>query len=235
MEKEKVAKTPATTSKKTQSKLEFPVYDIAGKSTGTQAVSDDIFAAKDNPTLIAQYIRVYMINQRQGNAQAKTRAEIVGSTKKIYRQKGTGRARHGAAKAPIFVGGGVAGGPRSKTYSKSINKKQKKQALFISLTNKLKNGSILGLAKEAEKIEPETKRIADFLKNIKMSGKKVVFLVSKLEKNGFVLSIRNIPNVKVLQVTTVNPYEVMKNDVVVFVGDAIETLENHFLEKNENK
>src|SRR3989338_9847754 len=104
----------------------------------------EIFAVEASPRLLAQYVRVYLANRRQGTASAKTRAEVKGSTRKIYKQKGTGKARHGDIKAPIFIGGGVVGGPIPRDFSLKFNKKQKRKVLFYALTLKLKQKDIFG-------------------------------------------------------------------------------------------
>ena len=129
---------------KKTSGLTVPVYDIKGKEKGTLILPKEAFAVSVKPQLLAQAVRVYQFNRRQGTASTKTRGEVTGSTRKIYRQKGTGRARHGDIKAPIFVGGGIVGGPKPKDYSLGINKKQKTKAFFGALTLKLKEKNILG-------------------------------------------------------------------------------------------
>src|SRR3989338_10897476 len=115
-----------TTVKKTSPSL--VIYNIEGKEEKTIELPKDIFSVSANPSLLAQAVRVYLVNQRQGNVKVKTRSEVIGSTRKIYRQKGTGKARHGAIKAPIFVGGGVAHGPKQKDYNLKFNKKMRKKA-----------------------------------------------------------------------------------------------------------
>src|SRR3990167_4404213 len=95
-----------------KSKLSLSIYNIEGKEQKTVELPKEIFSVAVNPSLLAQSVRVFLVNQRQGNVSVKTRGEVIGSTRKIYRQKGTGKARHGAIKAPIFVGGGIAHGPK---------------------------------------------------------------------------------------------------------------------------
>ncbi len=190
-------------------------------------VSGTIFGQKENNPLIAQYMRVYLQNQRQGTVSTKSRGEVAGTTMKMYRQKGTGRARHGSGKEPIFVGGGVAFGPKPREFSKNLNKKQKKQALYISLSMKAKQKSVMALVKESLSIKPKTKKVADLLKTLKLEGKKVLFIVPKLEKDGFVLSTRNIASATLSGATNLNPYMVFDNEAIIFVGDALTTLENH--------
>ena len=230
MVKEKpTTQSEVKTETKTKAKkmIEIPVYDLTGKSNSMITVSDTIFGQKENDALVAQYMRVYLQNQRQGTVSTKTRGEVAGTTKKMYRQKGTGRARHGSGKEPIFVGGGVAFGPKPREFSKSLNKKQKKQALYIALSTKAKQKAVIALDKETLSIKPKTKQIADLLKTLKFEGKKVLFILPKLEKGGFVLSTRNIASASLIGATTLNPYTVFDNSAIIFVGDALKTLEDH--------
>ena len=220
-------KIPAKTKASETKRLEIPIYDLTGKSGSTADLTPDIFGHKENDALIAQYMRVYSQNQRQGTVSTKTRAEVVGTTAKMYRQKGTGRARHGSGKEPIFVGGGIAFGPKPREFSKSLNKKQKKQALYIALSTKAKQKAVIALDKETLSIKPKTKQIADLLKTLKFEGKKVLFILPKLEKGGFVLSTRNIASASLIGATTLNPYTVFDNSAIIFVGDALKTLEDH--------
>lgn len=224
-------KIPAKTKASETKRLEIPIYDLTGKSGSTADLTPDIFGHKENDALIAQYMRVYSQNQRQGTVSTKTRAEVVGTTKKMYRQKGTGRARHGSGKEPIFVGGGVAFGPKPRVFSKSLNKKQRRQALCISLSYKAKQKAVIGVDKDALSMKPKTKKIADLLNTLKLSGKKILFVLPQLSKNGFVLSSRNIARISLIGATTLNPYEVFQSDVLVFVGDALDVLVKHLTVK----
>ncbi len=229
----KVAKAPKV-KKETTTDLAIQMYDITGKETESVSVSDTMFGQKENKALISQYIRVYTINQRQGTVSAKTRAEVAGTTKKVWRQKGTGRARHSSDKAALFVGGGVTFGPKPRIFSKDMNKKQKKLALFIALSMKLKNKDIVGLDGASLTMKPKTKDISQFLKKTEIQGKKVLFVLPEIKKEGLVLSARNIKNIDMIQASTVNPYEVLNHGKVVFVGDAVRKLEDHFLNNHEN-
>lgn len=230
-----MATTKAKTTKakkETTANMEIQMYDLTGKQTETVSVSEAIFGQKENKALISQYVRVYTINQRQGTVSAKSRSEVNGTTKKVWRQKGTGRARHGSDKANLFVGGGVTFGPKPRTFSKDLNKKQKKLALFIALSMKLKNKDIVGLDGASLTMKPKTKEVATFVKKTEMDGKKILFVLPEMKKEGFVLSARNIENIDMVQATTINPYEVLNHGKVVFVGDAIKKLEDHFLTRN---
>ena len=233
--------TPKTKTKvkakapQTEAAMEIQMYDLTGKPTEMVPVSKEIFGHTKNNALIAQYVRVYTQNQRQGTVSAKTRSEVVGTTKKVYRQKGTGQARHGSKKAALFVGGGVTFGPKPRTFSKDLNKKQRKLALFISLSMKLKDDGIIALSGDSLAMKAKTKDIATFVKNIKLTGKKVLFVLPEMKKEGFVLSARNIQKVDMTDAKIINPYEIMNHRKIVFVGDALKTLETHFLTNHESK
>lgn len=202
---------------------------MAGKETGTLSLSKEAFGVASNPAVLSQYVRVYLANQRQGNASTKTRSEVVGSTKKIFKQKGTGRARHGSIKAPIFVGGGVAGGPKPRDYSLKMSKKQRKQALFQALTAKQKEKNVWGLSNEFLTMKPKTASFYKTLKTAGIGGKRTLVLVPKKDKNGLVLAGRNIEGVTFEEVKNVNAYEVMRTSNLLIVEDAMTVFENHFL------
>ncbi|MEK7597493.1 MAG: 50S ribosomal protein L4 [Patescibacteria group bacterium] len=224
-----------TITKKTEKKsnLSLPIYDIEGKKQKTIELPKEVFAVIANPNLLAQAVRVYLVNQRQGNVKVKTRGEVIGSTRKIYRQKGTGKARHGAIKAPIFVGGGVAHGPKQKDYNLKFNKKEKKIALYGALSSKLKDKKIFGLDEKALTMSPKTKTIANFLKELKLIGKNNLMILKKLETNNLVLAMRNIPNISFVDVNSLNPYMVLKSSSLIFVENALEVFTSK--PKNVNK
>jgi len=213
--------------------LSIDVYDINGKEVRTIPLPKEIFAVKVNPKILAQYVRVYLINQRQGNASTKTRGEVTGSTRKIYRQKGTGKARHGDIKAPVFIGGGIVGGPKPRNFQAKLSKHSKKLALFGALSQKNNDKQIIGLVNEAEKIEPKTKIIAKLLKALKISEEKILFILPKLEKNSLFFALRNLPNASAVLSENINAYQILKAKKIIFLEAALTSLEKHFL-KNEN-
>ncbi len=221
-----VKKTPI---KSGSTRLSVKVYDAKGKEKEPMNISKELFSVEGSPKLLAQYVHVYLANQRQGTASTKTRGEVTGSTKKIYRQKGTGRARHGSIKAPIFVGGGVVGGPKPRDYSLKMNKKQKRKSLFIALTLKKNNDAIVVAEKSLLTIEPKTKLVVTFLSNAGMQNKKVLFVLPKLEKNNFILASRNIANIKFEEAKSINPYILLSAEKIVFIDDSLSVLEKHFL------
>jgi len=211
----------------------IPVYGLDGKEEKKIIFPKEIFLSKTNSSVLAQYIRVYLTNQRQGTASAKTRGQVSGSTRKIYRQKGTGRARHGDIKAPIFIGGGVVGGPKPKEYSLKINKKQAKKALFCALSLKLQEKAIIGLIDKFLNIRPKTKAVVEFLKKTDLADKKILLILPKMEKNNLMLAARNLPNIELVGATSINPYTLLKNQKILLLENSLSIITNHFL-KNEN-
>lgn len=223
----------ARAAKSTQSKeLSMKVVSLSGKEAGEKALPAEIFAVEHAKETVAQYIRIYLQNQRQGTQSTKTRAEVIGSTKKIYRQKGTGGARHGARKAPIFVGGGITFGPKPRDYSLKMNKKQKKLALFSTLSIKAQNNAILGLKIGEKEIEkPKTKIFADFLKKNEMDDKKVLFVMADSYKDNVYFSAKNLENITIADAKHLNAYTVMAHESVIMIEEAVQSLQDHYFPK----
>jgi large subunit ribosomal protein L4 len=217
-----------TKTKKIEKKtnLSLPIHNIEGKEKKTVELPKEVFSVSANPKLLALAVRIYLVNQRQGNVSVKTRGEVIGSTRKIYRQKGTGKARHGAIKAPIFVGGGVAHGPKQKDYNLKFNKKEKKIALFAALSKKLKEKKIFGLEDKALTIEPKTKIFINFLKQLKLSGKNNLIVLLKMEKNNLILAMRNIPKISFIDIRSLNPYMVLKTNNIIFIENSLEVFKS---------
>jgi len=222
------AKIPA----KKKLSLSAVVYDINGKEAGTINLPKEIFSVTASPKLLAQYVRVYLANQKQGTQSTKTRSEVKGSTRKIYRQKGTGRARHGDIKAPIFVGGGIAHGPKPQDPSLRINKKQKRKALFLALSQRFKQSDIYfidGLLK----IKPKTKEFIKILKNLKLDKEKSFLLIyPKKDSERLILAARNVKNIDFNEVTSINAYQILKSHKIIFVKEALPVFK---VSLNENK
>ncbi|MGB9706854.1 MAG: 50S ribosomal protein L4 [Microgenomates group bacterium] len=205
---------------------------INGEKAGTLNLPKEIFAAEINPQLMAQAVRVYLANQRKAYPKTKTRAEVNRTKAKWYRQKGTGRARHGSRAAPIFVGGGVAHGPKgNQNYKLKMPKKMRQAALFSALTSKFKNGDIL-VVKGLEKIAPKTKKIAETLEKLKVKGSKIILVLPKNFQN-LILAARNIENLKFVLASSLNTYEVLASDKLIFLPEGIKKLKEVFL-KNES-
>ncbi len=217
----KAIKTKKTT------KFIMPVYNPDGTIEKEVSLPQKILETKVNPEILAQYIRVYQANQRQGTASTKTRSEVIGSTRKIYRQKGTGRARHGDIKAPIFVGGGVVGGPKPRDYSLKLNKKQKKMAFYSALALKLKNKEVYVLSDKFLKIEPKTKKIIQFFDKSKLEQGKKLIVVPNLEKNNLILATRNLKDISLTEVKSLNPYQILNCQKLFFLEKAVLSLEEN--------
>ncbi|MCS6956336.1 MAG: 50S ribosomal protein L4 [Patescibacteria group bacterium] len=222
-----------TNTKKEKNELELSVYNLNGEESGVISLPKEIFKTRINEKLITQAVRVYLFNQRQGTVSTKTRGEVSGSTRKIYRQKGTGRARHGDIKAPIFVGGGIVGGPKPKDYSLKINKKQNKQAIFGSLSFQFKNKNILIFNDKILSVQPKTKTIFNLLKKLQLINKKILFVLPKMEKN-FILSIRNIKEVNFIDAKSINTYTILNCQKLVFFESSIEEIKKHFIKEIKN-
>ncbi len=211
--------------------LSASVYDTKGKAVGKVTLPAEIFGVAENPKLLAQAVRVYLANQRQGNASTKNRGEVRGSTRKIYQQKGTGRARHGGIRAPIFVGGGIALGPRPHDFSMNLPQKMKKLALFSALSSKLRDDEIK-IISELDKIQPKTKIMAKILKVLDINGK--TLLVTPGGSKDFekvYRSARNIKDMKIITAPTLNTYEVLDTNKIILMKDSIDQLKKHFLKK----
>lgn len=215
----------AKQSQKKVAKLSVPVYSLAGRASGTLSLPKDIFGAEVNKKLLAQAVRVYSTNQKMITASTKTRGEVRGSTAKIYRQKGTGRARHGAITAPIFVGGGIVFGPKPRKVRLELPQKMKKVALISALSSKVKDQAILGVS-GLEKATGKTKEMFQLLNKISSKDKTVksALIVAGGKMDNVVRAARNIPGINVLPVNMINAYEVLRHDLLVFTKDAIEKL-----------
>lgn len=206
--------------------LSVAMFDIKGAKDGTAILPKEIFGAKVNSAIIAQAVRVYLANQRQGNANTKSRNEITLTTAKWYKQKGTGRARHGAQSAPIFVGGGVAHGPKAHDFSLSMPKKMKKAALISALSQKAEDGDINVLS-GLSKITPKTKEMAALFNKVFENKKTTVLLVTSApskELDNVYKAGRNIKNVKIVNAKLLNAYEILKYKNLLFMKESLDVL-----------
>jgi large subunit ribosomal protein L4 len=206
--------------------MELPVLNKAGEDTGKKAqLNDHIFGIEPNDHAIYLDVKQYMANNRQGTHKAKERNEIVGSTKKIKRQKGTGTARSGDIKSPIFRGGGRIFGPRPRDYRFKLNRKLKKLARRSALSYKVKDDAIK-VVENFELEQPKTKTFVEISKKLNNKGKSILLVLEEPNKNIY-LSSRNIPGVKAVPVNELNTYEIMKAQTVIFFEGSLQTLEKH--------
>ncbi|HUW21334.1 MAG TPA: 50S ribosomal protein L4 [Candidatus Bathyarchaeia archaeon] len=207
---------------------EVDIYASDGQKKGKLNLPREIFAAKVNSVLLAQAVRVFLSNQRCAKAKVKTRGEVAGSGKKIWRQKGTGRARHGDQYAPIFVGGGVAHGPTGReNYSLKLSRRMRREALFSALTAKLKADEIL-VVEGLEKIKPKTKEIDQLFKKI-LGKKKKISLVLPGVLDNLVRGSRNIGKIRLVQANLLNAYQVLNGGSLVLLPESIQVIEKTFL------
>jgi len=208
--------------------MEVKIVDISGKETGKKVkLSEKIFSIEPNDHAIYLDVKQYLANQRQGTHKSKERAEIARTTKKLKRQKGTGGARAGSMKSPLFVGGGRAFGPRPRDYSFKLNKKLKHLACLSALTYKAKDNGIT-VVENFNMTAPKTKGYTDILKNLNLADKKVLMVLPQHDMNIF-LSSRNIERNKVTTAAELNTYDVLNAQNIVFVEGSVPVLENRFL------
>lgn len=206
--------------------MELTVHNLKGEDTGKKVtLSDDVFSIEEpNDHAIYLDVKQYLANQRQGTHKAKERAEIVGSTKKLKRQKGTGTARAGSIKSPIFRGGGRVFGPRPRSYSFKLNKKLKQLARRSALTYKLKEDAIK-VVEDFTFEAPKTKNYLSFLTALNINGSKSLYVTSELDKNAY-LSGRNIKGAKVAIVEELNTYDILNADNLIISENSVEKIKN---------
>jgi large subunit ribosomal protein L4 len=219
--KTKIAKvTKATKKTEATNALSIDVLGLDGKKKGKMTLPAEVFAQKASKALLAQAVRVYLANQREGSAATKTRGEVEGSTRKIYRQKGTGRARHGSIRAHIFVGGGVVFGPVPHSFTLQMPEKMRRKALTGALTNQLEAGRVVVM--DGLEAIIKTKAMAQAL--VAASASKSVLLVVGKEATAVTRAARNIEGVDIIQGTSLNTYTVLAHQKIVFMKDAVAQL-----------
>jgi large subunit ribosomal protein L4 len=207
--------------------MEISVLNTTGKDTGRKVdLNDEIFGIQPNDHAIYLDVKQYLANQRQGTHKAKERNEIAGSTRKIKRQKGTGTARAGSIKSPLFRGGGRVFGPVPRDYSFKLNKKLKQLARKSALAYKAKNNSILVL-EDFNFETPKTKEIVNICKNLNLADKKSVFVLSEPNKNIY-LSTRNLQKQQVVTASSINTYDIVNAGTLVLVESSIDVLNKMF-------
>lgn len=198
------------------------VYNIEGKKVNDVELKEDIFGIIPNEELVHSVIVNYLANQRQGTQSTKTRAEVRGGGKKPWRQKGTGRARQGSIRAPHWVGGGIALGPKPRSYSYKLNKKERRLAIKSCLSSKVIENE-LTVVDKFEFNAIKTKEVAKMLNSLKLEGKTLILLP---EKNEIIQkSARNIKGVKILSVNTINAYDLVNYKNLVVTLDTVKRLE----------
>lgn len=205
--------------------MEIAVHNIKGNKTKrTVSLADSIFNVEPNDHAIYLDVKQYLANQRQGTHKSKERNEIHGSTRKLHKQKGTGGARKGSIKNPLFRGGGRVFGPEPRDYSFKLNKKLKKVARISALSQKAKNNSITVL-EDFNFETPKTKNYVELLSGLEMNGKKTLLVIHNDDKN-IILSARNLKGAKVSSANSLNTYDIMNANNLLLSESSIKTLEN---------
>ncbi|OGE25975.1 50S ribosomal protein L4 [Candidatus Daviesbacteria bacterium RIFCSPLOWO2_02_FULL_40_8] len=200
--------------------LSVPMYSLDGKVSGNLDLPKQVFGEKVNRSLLAQAVRIYLNNQTAHFANTKTRSEVRGSTRKIYKQKGTGGARHGSNRAPIFVGGGIALGPKSRKVILDFPQKMRKAAIISALSLKTLEGEVLGI-NGLEKASGKTSQFDMLMK--KLEKKSTLFILG--ERNEIVQrAVKNLGKISVVTAGNLNTLEILKHKTVIISQDAVEKL-----------
>ncbi len=208
--------------------MKTDVFNINGKSTGkTAELSDNIYLADPNDHCIYLDVKSILANKRQGTHKTKERSEVNRTKKKLYRQKGTGNARHGSMNAPIFVGGGTVFGPRPRDYSMPINKKVKATARISALSYKVKENT-LTVVENFTFEQAKTKQFIDLLKNFNLINKKTLLILPNKDTNTYLAS-RNIEKTKLIPASDINTYDILNADNLIITEGALPIIESILL------
>ncbi len=206
--------------------MEAKVLDFNGKDTGRKVqLSDSVFGIEPNNHAVYLDVKQYLANQRQGTHKAKERAEVAGSTRKIKKQKGTGTARAGSAKNPLFKGGGTVFGPRPRSYSFKLNKSLKRLARKSAFSIKAKESNIIVL-EDFNFETPNTKNFINVLKALGLEDKKSLFVLGDSNKNVY-LSSRNLKASKVISSSELNTYDILNANSLVLLEGSLEVIEDN--------
>ncbi|WP_442265482.1 50S ribosomal protein L4 [Tenacibaculum sp. ZS6-P6] len=206
--------------------MKVAVLDITGKDTGRKVeLSNEVFGIEPNDHAIYLDVKQYLANQRQGTHKSKERGEIAGSTRKIKKQKGTGTARAGSIKSPVFRGGGRIFGPRPRNYSFKLNKNLKRLARKSALSIQAKDSNLV-VVEDFNFETPKTKEFVNVLKALELDTKKSLFVLGAESKNVY-LSSRNLKNSKVVSATGINTYNVLNAGKVVIAESTLEGIESN--------
>ena len=205
--------------------MEVSVLNINGQETGRKVqLNDAIFGIEPNDHVLYLDVKQYLANQRQCTAKSKERSEVSGSTRKLGRQKGGGGARRGDINSPVLVGGGRVFGPKPRNYSFKLNKKVKSLARKSALSYKAQENAIVVV--EDFNIEaPKTKDFVNITKNLKVEGKKLLLLLSEVNKNVY-LSARNLQRAEVMTATALNAYKVLNSEVLVITESSLKAIDS---------
>ena len=212
--------------------MKLDIYKIDGSKSGNEAVLNDaIFSIEPNEVALYEDIRRHLANKRQGTAKTKERSEIAGSTKKLYKQKGTGNARRGNIKSPLLRKGGTVFGPKPRDYSFKLNKKVIQLARKSALSVKASENSVT-IIEDFTFESPKTKQVVSMLEALGLSNNKVLILTANTDHT-IVKSASNIPGVHVLEGNKPNTYQMLHADTIIIQKSALEVLENSIIPNTE--
>ncbi|MBI1961185.1 MAG: 50S ribosomal protein L4 [Parcubacteria group bacterium] len=199
-------------------------YNLDGAESGSMELSDAVFSETAHASLMYQAVRVARINERQPVAHTKDRSEVRGGGRKPWAQKGTGRARHGSIRSPLWKGGGVTFGPSTESVTKrSIPAKMRKKAIRAAFSDHVRDGAFIVVDDLAALPAPSTKKITSFLKALKLASKKVLFISDEGLEHA-ILSVRNLPKVKAIRLENVNILDLLSFGTVMIGRDSVEKL-----------
>jgi large subunit ribosomal protein L4 len=209
--------------------MQVDVLNIKGKKTGrTVELPEDIFGVEPNNHVIYLAVKQYLAAKRQGTHKVKTRMEVKGSSKKLHKQKGTGGSRKGNLRSPLFKGGGTIFGPKPHSWDFKLNRKVKDLAKISALSHKAKENAIV-IVEDINLDAPKTKQFADILKNLKVVGKKTLFVTPEFNDNLY-LSLRNIITVGGTLLADINTYDIVNAQVLVFTENAAKVFSEEAVE-----
>jgi len=214
--------------------MKADVYNQQGEKVGTTLLPEEIFAVAESPDLIYQAVLTSTANQRSGTAKAKDRAEVRGGGRKPWRQKGTGRARHGSRRSPLWKGGGVTFGPvADRVFKKKINKKMKRKALFMALSSKVKN-NLLILLDEIRLEKPKTKEMAGIFGKLPCGQNKSLLALPGMEKD-IIRAAENLSQVRTIQAKDLNLLDVLSFKYLVMPQKAVDVIKETFTKEKVEK
>jgi len=198
------------------------MYNVSGQEVGEIQLSETIFGVEVNEHVLYEVVKNQLANKRQGTQSAKTRSEVRGGGRKPWKQKGTGRARVGSIRSPLWVGGGTVFAPKPRDYSYTVPKKVRRLAMKSALTSKVNNNELIVLD-ELILDSPKTKEMVNILKNLNVDKKALIVLGDKSE--AVIKSAKNIPGIRTAFVNTINVYDILKYDKFIITKDAVEKVE----------
>lgn len=222
--------TKTTITSKVSSSLAVPMFSLKGENVGSLVLPEEIFAAGVNKSLLAQSLRVYSTNRKSHWSNTKTRGEVAGSTRKIYRQKGTGHARHGAVTAPIFVHGGIALGPKTRKTILDLPKKMKQQALISALSQKMAEKEVVGIV-DLDSATGKTKQMVSLFTTL---AKNSALIVIGNEQEMAKRAVQNIEGFKIIAAPDLNSYEVIKYQSLMLTREALDQLQQRLSKTRSN-